>query len=90
LLLNKEFPRSVIYCIEHAERALLKIVDKQYMQNGEKSKRVIGKLKSQLEFTTIEEIITKGLHETIDDIQIRLTDVNAAIRNDFFDCTWQI
>ncbi|MGN0014994.1 MAG: alpha-E domain-containing protein [Candidatus Gastranaerophilaceae bacterium] len=90
LLLNKEFPRSVLYCIEHAERALKKITGAQNTLNGEKSIRVIGKLKSQLEFATIDEIISKGLHETVDDIQLRLSHFNAAVRNDFFDCTWQL
>lgn len=89
LLLNKEFPRSVMYCLEHAERALNKITETKFSNNGEKTKRVLGKLKSQLEYATIDEVISKGLHETIDDIQLRLSHVNAAIRNDFFDCTWQ-
>lgn len=90
LLLNKEFPRSVLYCIEHAERALHNITSNQRTINGEKSLRVIGKLKSRLEFSTIDEIISKGLHEEIDEIQLRLSHFNAAVRNDFFDCTWQI
>ncbi len=90
LLLNKEFPRSVLYCVEHAERALHNITDNQRTINGEKSLRVIGKLKSSLEFSTIDEIISKGLHETADDIQLKLSHFNAAVRNDFFDCTWQI
>ena len=90
LLLNKEFPRSIMYCLEHAERALNKITETKFSNNGEKTKRVLGKLKSQLEYATIDEVISKGLHETIDDIQLRLSHVNAAIRNDFFDCTWQV
>ena len=90
LILNKEFPRSVLYCMEHAERALLNITKSQKTINGEKSLRVIGKLKSILEYATVDEIISRGLHETIDDIQLRLSHFNAAIRNDFFDCTWQV
>ena len=79
-----------MYCLEHAERALHKITETNFSNNGEKTKRVLGKLKSQLEYATIDEVISKGLHETIDDIQLRLSHVNAAIRNDFFDCTWQV
>jgi len=90
LVLNKEFPRSVFYCLEHAERALQNIIAHQKTINGEKSMRVIGKLKALLEFATVDEIIMRGLHETVDDIQVRLSDFNAAIRNDFIDCTWQI
>lgn len=90
LILNKEFPRSVYYCLEHAERALHNIINHQKTMNGQKSLRVIGKLKSILEFSTVEEIIMHGLHETIDDIQVRLSDFNASIRNDFIDCTWQV
>lgn len=90
LLLNKEFPRSVLYCLEHSERALQNITKGQNTINGEKSLRVVGRLKSILEYSTIEEIIAKGLHETIDEIQLRLSHFNAAVRNDFFDCTWQV
>ena len=90
LLLNREFPRSVLYCVEHAERALHKITEHQKTSNGEKSLRVIGKLKSNLEFSTIDEVISDGLHEEIDEIQLRLSHFNAAVRNDFFDCTWQV
>lgn len=90
LILNKDFPRSVYYCLVHAERALHNIINYQKTSNGEKALRVIGKLKADFEFTTVEEIIQKGLHETIDDIQLRLSEFNAAIRNDFIDCTWKI
>ncbi|MCR5261593.1 MAG: alpha-E domain-containing protein [Candidatus Gastranaerophilales bacterium] len=90
LILNKEFPRSVYYCLEHSERALQNIITHQKTINGEKSMRVIGKLKAMLEFATVDEIIMKGLHETTEDIQIRLSDFNATIRNDFIDCTWQV
>ncbi len=90
LLLSRDFPRSVLYCIEHAERALQNITNNQKTINGEKSLRVIGKLKSILEFSTIDELINRGLHESIDDIQLRLSHFNAAIRNDFFESTWQV
>ncbi|MCQ2914768.1 MAG: alpha-E domain-containing protein [Alphaproteobacteria bacterium] len=83
LILNKEFPRSFIYCLEHAEKALKRITkDKELI--GQKSLRLIGKLRSKLEFSTISEIIQSGLHETIDEIQIALMEIDETIRKEFF------
>ena len=87
LLLNKDFPRSILYCLEHAERALNKITENEHTINGERSHRAIGKLKSELEFSTLDEIIAKGLHEKVDEYQKRLLQVNEALRKDFFDCS---
>ncbi len=82
LILDKEFPRSIRYCLEHAEKALQHITQNQSC--GGTSLRVVGKLKSKIEYSTIQEIIDFGVHETIDEIQAMLGDVYNSIKSDFF------
>jgi uncharacterized alpha-E superfamily protein len=43
----------------------------------------LGALKSQLEYIEIDEIISKGMHEYLDDIQRKLN-ISSAIYNSFF------
>jgi uncharacterized alpha-E superfamily protein len=48
------------------------------------STKTIGALKSQLEYIEIDEIISKGMHEYLDDIQRKLNNISSAIYNSFF------
>lgn len=84
LILNKYFPRSVFYCIREAESCLHKIsglADSGYKNSAEKA---IGELRSNLEFTDVEEIINMGLHEYLDQLQIKINDVSNKINTNFF------
>jgi uncharacterized alpha-E superfamily protein len=47
-------------------------------------KKQLGALKSQLEYIEIDEIISKGMHEYLDDIQRKLNNISSAIYNSFF------
>ena len=44
----------------------------------------LGKLRSDLEFTTIQEIVSHGMHEFIDDVQTRLNEIGEAVKDSFF------
>ena len=43
-----------------------------------------GRLRSELEYADIEEIIAGGMHEYLDGVQTRLNGVGAAIHETFF------
>jgi uncharacterized alpha-E superfamily protein len=84
LLLNKYFPRSVFYCIKEAEICLHKISgnpESGYRNSAEKS---IGELRSGMEFTDVTEIIESGLHEYIDQLQLKINQVSDKIHANFF------
>jgi hypothetical protein len=49
------------------------------------SDRALGKLRSELDYLTIDEISEQGLHEFLDNLQKRLNEVGAKIFSDFFD-----
>ncbi len=82
LLLSSEFPRSLRYCLEQAEFCLKNIAFPE--KSNANSLRKLGKLRSDLTFTTIDEIISSGLHEKVENIQISLGDIGNEIWNDFF------
>jgi len=82
LLLSEDFPRSLRYCLEKAEQCLKNIAVP--VKSNAQSIRLLGKLRSDISFTTIEEIIEHGLHEQIEKVQIRLNELGNQIWKDFF------
>jgi uncharacterized alpha-E superfamily protein len=84
LLLNKFFPRSVFFSIQEAEKCLHKIsgnAENGFKNSAEKS---VGELRSKLEFTDVEEIIQVGLHEYIDQLQMKINQISNRINDNFF------
>lgn len=82
LLLSEDFPRSLRFCLEKAEQCLKNIA--YPVKSKAESIRLLGKLRSDIAFTTIEEIIDQGLHEHIEQVQIRLNELGNQIWKDFF------
>jgi uncharacterized alpha-E superfamily protein len=84
LILNREFPRSIQFCLIEAERSLHQISGTIAGTWRTDSDRALGRLRSELDYLTIEEISQRGLHEFLDDLQIRLNDIGDQIFSDFF------
>ena len=84
LLLDTEFPRSIRFCLNTARESLHAITGTPpggYRHAPEKS---LGQLCSDLAYTQVEEVITRGLHEYLDDLQNRMNRVGAGIHETFF------
>ncbi len=84
LILDREFPRSIAYCLLQAERSLHEISSTTLGSWNNSAERSLGKVRSELDFITIEEIIQQGLHEFLDHIQTQLNCVGASIFETFF------
>lgn len=84
LILDTEFPRSILACLVRAERSLNTLSGSTLGFNNAAQKK-LGALKSQLEYVSIDEIMSSGMHEYLDKIQQRLNDISSAIYNSFFD-----
>lgn len=83
LMLDQYFPRSLFYCLKEVEEAIVQIT-------GHSSKRhpavkVIGKLRSDLEYNDINDIFKFGLHETLDLFQQKLNKVGNVIYESYFE-----
>lgn len=84
LILDREFPRSIQFCLLQAERSLHQITGSPLGTWCNSAERSLGRLRSELDFITIEEIIETGLHEFLDNLQKRINDTGEKIFETFF------
>jgi uncharacterized alpha-E superfamily protein len=85
LLLNRNFPRSILRCVRRAEESLHSISGAPLGSFENEPERLLGRLRSELDYAKIEEIMEQGLHQYVDDLQGQLNDVGGAIQRQFFD-----
>jgi len=84
LILDREFPRAIHFCLIKAEESLLSITGGQRGHFRSMPEKRLGRLRSQLDYLQIGEIIDQGLHEFIDTFQVQLNNVGEAIHETFF------
>jgi uncharacterized alpha-E superfamily protein len=84
LILDREFPRAIHFCLIKAEESLLAITGGQRGHFRTMPEKRLGRLRSQLDYIQIGEIIDQGLHEFIDAFQVQLNKVGDAIHETFF------
>ncbi|NJN31684.1 MAG: alpha-E domain-containing protein [Synechococcales cyanobacterium RM1_1_8] len=83
LLLDREFPRSIQYCLLQAETSLHQISNTSLGNCQLNSERTLGRLRASLEYSTLEDIMGQGLHEFLDDLQNKLNQIDSAVHQDF-------
>lgn len=84
LLLDREFPRAVQYCLVAARDSVHAISGTPLGTFRHSPEKLLGQLCSHFSFTSVDEIIKAGLHEYLDDLQTRLNQVGAGIFETFF------
>ncbi|BAZ44665.1 hypothetical protein NIES4102_16770 [Chondrocystis sp. NIES-4102] len=84
LILDRNFPRSIHFCLWQTEHCLHEITRTPpgHWCNG--AERSLGKLCSQLGYLMIEDIVQSGLHEFLDQMQSSLNQVGNEIHAAFF------
>lgn len=85
LILDPEFPRSIRFCIQQVEQSLHQITGTPSGTWSNPVERSLGRLKSDLDYVTIDEIIDTGLHEFLDGLQRRINEAGDKIFETFFD-----
>jgi uncharacterized alpha-E superfamily protein len=83
LILNPQFPASVYHSIVRVETCLRRISGNLDAAPANAAERAVGKLRSQLNYLTAEEILAAGLHEFLDDVQIRCNEIGNAIAHTY-------
>jgi uncharacterized alpha-E superfamily protein len=85
LILDREFPRAMHYCLIEAEGSLCAITGNRGGRIYTSAEQKLGRLRAELNYARIDEIIKQGLHEFIDQFQDRLNEVGLAIHESFFE-----
>lgn len=84
LLLDRRFPRTVRYCLAKGERSLHAITGASMGTWTNGAERELGRLNAELSYADTKEILARGLHEYIDDLQLRLNYVSHSVYETFF------
>lgn len=87
LVLDREFPRSIYFSLEKAEASLKAISGSAPGVCANDAERKLGGLRAELSFMKVDEIIDLGLHEFLDKLQIRMNDIDEAMRAEYFALT---
>ena len=80
LLLARNFPRSVLHCLVRAERELQALAGDEVLR----PQRLVGRIRSHLEFADAAELAGPSLHMELDRIQIGVREVSDAIGSQYF------
>ncbi|MBO1771127.1 alpha-E domain-containing protein [Agrococcus sp. TF02-05] len=84
LLLDRLFPRSILFSIRGAEDCLRDIEPRQDRVGFvDPAQRMLGQIRAELEFTPIQEIIER-LPTVMDKVQSTTTSVSHAVRERYF------
>ena len=84
MVLDAEFPRAIHHCLIMAELSLRNISGTMRGRFTNRAEKVLGRLLSDIDYTTIEDIKAIGLHQFIDDLQTRLNKVSDVVFETFF------
>lgn len=84
LILDEHFPRSIRYSITQAEEAIRNITRDRDHHFSNPPSRSLGRLRADLDYAVIKDIINFGLHEWIDSLQAKIASVHGDIEKTFF------
>lgn len=83
LIFSTTFPRSVRYCLQKLDNELHRLSGKERREYRSQEERNFGKLLSDLNFITIEDINRMGLHQFLLGVQKTLDELDDHIYQEF-------
>jgi len=79
LLLNAEFPHSVRFSVEMVQTALSAIAQSTGAAKTGRISRLAGRLLASLSFGQVDEILSGGLHDYLDEIRLQCAQLHSTI-----------
>lgn len=84
LLCDNAFPRSLRFAVRQAERALRKVSADDTAHAANHALELLAKLDADLAKLDPKQVVKGGLHEWIDGLQLRLSEVHTAVAETLF------
>jgi len=84
LVLNKYFPRSIYYCLKEAERCLHNISGNTTDGFITSAEKALGEMRSRLEYSEVDDVVSLGLHEYLDTLQLKINHISDLIDINYF------
>lgn len=85
LIRDEHFPRAIRFCIDQAEASLQAITSIRSPLDGNSAIEQVQRLRSDLDGLAINDVINRGMHEFIDNLQTRLNEIGSGIYRTFFE-----
>lgn len=83
VVLDRQFPRAIMHCIQAANESLHAITGSPLGTFWNPAEKCMGKLRSELAYIQVGEILAVGLHEFLDSLQSKMNEVGSAIYETF-------
>jgi len=84
LILDAQFPRAIAFCVNSAQESIRAVTGSPRGTFSNPAEQALGRLRAELNYATIDEIISGGLHEYLDALQLKLNRFDDAIYATFF------
>ena len=84
IILNENFPRSVIYSVNHLHKYFTRLKTEKNIAGFNKVDFMIGKLESKVKFSTPDSIIEEGLHHFLMETKSALFQIGTTLNETYF------
>ena len=84
LVLDREFPRAIRFCVGEAASALYRITGTHENTFTNTAEQHVAQLRAELDYSSVNVILGGGLHEFLDGLQARLNRIDDAVYSVFF------
>ncbi|WP_013628022.1 alpha-E domain-containing protein [Rubinisphaera brasiliensis] len=83
LVLDRDFPRSMHFCLNRADEALRSISGSPATLFTNPAELHLGRMKSRMDYLTLQDVFESGLHQFVDDFQTQLNQLGEEISSVF-------
>ncbi|MEP6746988.1 MAG: alpha-E domain-containing protein [Bacteroidota bacterium] len=84
IVLNRDFPRSVIYSINQLMRYFTRLRSDRNADSFQQIEFLIGKLKSKINYSTTDSVLKQGLHEYLAEVKTDLNEIGVSLNQNYF------
>lgn len=84
LILDRDFPRAMRFCVMRAQESVSVITGSPPGTFSCRTEQLAGRLRSEMDYIGIDEVVSEGLHEYVDRFQASLNEIGVALQADFF------
>mgnify|MGYP005811142307 CR=1 FL=1 len=84
VLFNPDFPRSVLYSLNQLERNFERLRSEKNLEGFQKVQFMIGKLRSKVQYSSVDNVYNIGLHNYLKEIITEIDDIGVALNQHFF------
>jgi uncharacterized alpha-E superfamily protein len=84
LILQRNFPRSIRFCVEMAHEAVAAMRSGIASRSIDPAQRILGRLTAQLEYAEMNEILSEGIQPYLQRIQNAIADAAMAVHKTYF------